>query len=133
SGGSENDTFSRLRVHSLSALVSCNRSLRSKLREPEINHLGTPLAANYNVCRLDISVNNASDVSGRERIRNLNPQIEGLGDAEASFAHEHVESLPFYVLHNDEWFIVIGVDFVYRDNSRMVQSRSRFCLSNEAP
>src|SRR5206468_5640268 len=93
------------------------------LRQTKIQNLRVSTLGNKNVCRLNVSVNNALGMRRVQRVRDLNSEVEQPFQLERAPKSQFAERLPFHVLHGDERTTLVLADLVNRTNVGMVQSR----------
>ncbi len=102
-------------------------------RETEIENLASAVAREKEVLRLQIAVDDPFVVSRGQRSRDLDPQTCGLGDGERTARQGLVKALSLEELRDQIGDAALVPDVVYRENVRMVQSRSGPCFELETP
>jgi hypothetical protein len=104
----------------------------SELCQSEIENLGVPALGHEDVRRLDVAVDDASGVSGVERVGD----VDGDGEKNVRFQRTPGDAVlqgqPVEKFHGDERFAVLLVNFVDGADVGMVQSRGGLPFTLEA-
>ncbi len=109
--------------HRFSANGAAPRDLAAglELREPEVHDLGRPVGADHDVAGLEVAVDDAARVRGREPLRDLCGQVERLIELEPSGHEPLAQAAVAQVLHRDVRDASGLADVVNRDDVRMVE------------
>jgi hypothetical protein len=66
-----------------------------QLREAEVQNLGAPILVDKDVFRLDVAMNDPFFMGCRQRLRNLNTEINRLADGQRAGGEPLAQRLPF--------------------------------------
>src|SRR5437868_5830554 len=105
------------------ALMPMFPVFRVYFRQPEVQNLCVPTLRNEDVGRLDVTMDDASGMSGIERVRDLDAEIEHRFDLQRFAVDGVPECLPLQQFHSDEGSPISLVDVVDGADVGMVQSR----------
>jgi hypothetical protein len=105
-------------------------ALGEQFGQSEIKHFGLTAFGHENVRRLYVAMNNALGVSGVERIRDLDSEVEYFIQRQRLAADVISQTLAVNELHGDERPVTLA-NVVDRADAGMVQSRSRVRLAPE--
>jgi myo-inositol-1(or 4)-monophosphatase len=103
-----------------------------ELGQSEVEHLDVAVAAQHQVLRLDVAVDDARLVRGRERARGADADVQHVGDRHLLAADLLAQRLAVDVLGGDVVDAVGFADVVDGDDVGMVQRRGRAGLALEA-
>ena len=78
-----------------------------------------------NICGLDVAVDDAPQVSGREGIRNFYAYIQDSFDSKGLAADQMLQRLAFQQLHDDKWPAIEFSNIMNGANIRVIQRRGR--------
>jgi hypothetical protein len=84
-----------------------------------------------NIRGLNVAVNNAFRMSGIQRIRHLDRDLQQLIKPQRTAGNTVLQRLAIQKFHGDEMLALIFVNFVDRADVGMVQRRGRACLALE--
>ena len=93
-------------------------SSATQFRQAEVEHLHGAVVADHDVGRLQIAMDDAARVRGRQRVGDGNGDAQHLAQAHAVARDERIEALAAHVLHHDEVDAVGRLDLVNRDDVR---------------
>ena len=100
--------------------------------DPEVEHLHA-VRRQKHVGRLEVAVDDAASVHGRERGEDVEGDRHGLRDAHGPLLKALVERLAFQQLHRDERIIAVVIsDVINLADVRMIDARRRARLAPEA-
>src|SRR5687767_5330762 len=94
-------------------------------REPEVEDLHEPLAGHEEVLRLQVAMDDAPTVGGREAARDLLRMAEGAADREPLAPHELAEAVAFEKLGDEVGAAVSMADVVNGEDVRVVECGDR--------
>ena len=94
---------------------------RRELREPEVEHLEPALARHHDVAGLQVAVDNALVVRGRERVGERDREVQQPGERQSARRHERGERLALDQLHGEEADAAGFLDRVERHDVPVVQ------------
>ena len=101
-------------------------------REPEVQDLHAALGRDHDVGRLEVAVDDAECVRGRDGIGELDADLEQLLELQPALAHARCQGLPLHELHGEEADAVEFLVRVERDDAWMVQRGGGLRLALEA-
>jgi hypothetical protein len=101
--------------------------------QPEIEHLHRAVFSDDDVGGLDVAMDNAAGVSGRECIRDGNRDAQELVQWQAMSGNPCLQARPPHVLHNDEIDISGRFNLEDGDDVRVIESGGRPRLLHEPP
>ena len=101
------------------------------LGQAEIKNLGVPTPGYKNVCRLDVSMDDAFGVGGIESVGNLDAEGEQRLQIHRTVADQVLQGLTIKVLHDDEGLAIVLTNVIDRGDIGMVQGGSRLCFTPE--
>ena len=102
----------------------------ASLRQPEIEQLRARLRQ-HDVARLEIAMDDAGAVRSRERVGNLNPDLQRLVERQRTLLQPLFERLALQVLHDQEVDPVLAADVVHGADVRMTEGGERLGLALE--
>ena len=102
-----------------------------QLRQPEVENLDAPVRRDEHVLRLQIAMNDALRVRGRESSRQLRREVQGLPDRERRPANPFAQVLTLEQLRDDVRRSLVESEVVDGEDPRMVQCRGRLCFEFE--
>jgi hypothetical protein len=109
-----------------------NRS-RSQIRsQTKIQNLGMPTFRHKDVCRLNVTVDNALSVGCIERVRDLYSEREQRLQLHRTVTDHVLQGLAIQILHGDERLALVLPNLVNGADVRVVQGRGGTCLPAEA-
>jgi len=105
-----------------------------RLRQPEVEQLHARLR-HHDVRRLEVAMNDPLAMGLVQRIGDLDPEAQNLGERQWAFAQAFSESLAFEVLHHQVIDAVLAADIVESADVRMRErgDRARFAFKSHAP
>ncbi len=107
-------------------------AIRGDLGHAEVQDLRLSSLGDEDVRRLDVSVHDPDAMSGLERIRHLNAQIDHTRNRRRPVRDRVRERLPTHSFHHEEGTCVVLADIVHRADVRMIERGRRPRLALEA-
>src|SRR5262245_51916080 len=95
--------------------------LLDQLGEPEVEDLDAAVVGNHHVARLEIPVDDAGTMGGRETVGDLDADAQYATDRKALARHELGQGPARDQLHRDEGHGAVGRDVVNGDDVRVIQ------------
>ena len=89
--------------------------------QTEVEHLHGTIRADHDVGRFQIAMDDAARVRSGQSVCDRNGNTQHLSEPHPVPRNECIEALPANVLHHDEVDAVGGLDFVNRDDVRVIE------------
>jgi hypothetical protein len=106
--------------------------VKRNLRQTKVEYFGVSALGDENVGGLDVSMNDPFSVCGVEGICDLDSQRQNQFGLHRSPSNTVLQSQPVQVLHRDECFAVLVINFVNRADIGVIQCRGSFGFALKA-
>jgi hypothetical protein len=119
------------RIVPCAVTVGGRHDRRADLREAEVEELRAALC-DHDVAGLQVAMDDAGPMRGRQRVGHLNRDGQRLGDRERAFRNPRLERLAVEILDDEKREALVFADVVERADVRVLERRDQPRLALEA-